>query len=442
MPKKVHIATYGCQMNDYESDRAYRMLAEDGAYHRTDDPAEADLFLFNTCSVREKADQKALSEIGTLRALKAERPEMLIAVGGCLSQSMGAEIQERFPFVDIVFGTHQWGKLSEMIRRAGEERTKLLEIDLYGCKNYTFLPYRHVKAPHPVAELVTVQNGCDKFCTFCLVPFTRGRQVSRPHGDVIAEIGHLTDQGVREVTLLGQNVNAYGEDRSGEIRFGDLLREVCRIPALDRVRFVTSHPSNLSTELIDRMAGEEKVCKHLHLPVQSGSDPVLERMKREYTVDQYRHLAEELRSKIPGISITTDFIVGFPGETDADFERTLALLREVEFEDSFSFKYSPRAHTKAAGWEADFIPTPTADERLARLQTLQTQIRRNKQEDLLGQQAAILIEGSAKKGSGMLTGRTSQNRWVNFPGPSDWIGTRKVVRITESLSNSFRGIAL
>lgn len=440
MPRKIHIATYGCQINDYESDRTYRLFNEAEGYEWTEDPSHADVVLFNTCSVRGKADQKALSEIGTLRTLKAERPEMVIAVGGCLAQIRGEEFQKRFPYVDIVFGTHQWTQLPNLVRAAIDERKKFLEIDLYGWKNYAFLPYHPGNFPHPVSELVTVQNGCDKFCTFCLVPFARGRQVSRSHAEILEEIRALADQGVREVTLLGQNVNAYGEDRAGEIGFMELLKRVAKVNGLERIRFVTSHPLNFTRELTDVMAGEEKVCEHLHLPVQSGSNRVLDRMKRDYTVDHYRKIVEYLRKRIPKLALTTDFIVGFPGETEEDFEQTLGFLREIEFDDSFSFKYSPRPHTKAAQWSGEFIAERIAKTRLARLQTLQGEIRTRKRREWVGEVVEVLVESEAKKGDGLLAGKTRQNRWVNFPGPGEWTGNVRKVKITESLSNSFRGI--
>jgi tRNA-2-methylthio-N6-dimethylallyladenosine synthase len=441
MGKKIYISTYGCQMNDYESDRTFRFFREAHGYERAENPGEADLVLLNTCSVREKADQKAISEIGTLRALKEARPDVVIAVGGCLAQIQAEEIRSRFPHVDLVFGTHQWGRLPELLQRAHSERERRIEVGMSGRTDYSFLPHPFSTLEHPVAERVTVQNGCDKFCTFCLVPFSRGRQVSRPHGDVLEEIRSLIGKGVREVTLLGQNVNAYGEDRSGEIRFVALLALVAKVEGLRRIRFVTSHPSNLNGELVDAIAAEPKICPHLHLPVQSGSDRILSRMRREYTSEKFVRIAEELRSNVPGISLTTDFIVGFPSESEEDFQRTMDLLETVSFDDSFSFKYSPRPRTKAAEWTDEFVPSEVAEERLARLQGLQSEIRKRKFSAMAGEVVEVLVEGEAKRGRGLVTGRTPENRRVNFPGPPGWIGTLRRVRIREVLSNSFRGVA-
>ncbi|HLG20583.1 MAG TPA: tRNA (N6-isopentenyl adenosine(37)-C2)-methylthiotransferase MiaB [Bdellovibrionota bacterium] len=436
---KIYIETYGCQMNDYESDRTFRLFHDQFGYEWTTNPYDADLVLFNTCSIREKADQKALSSIGTLRAAKLQNPGMVIAVGGCMAQSQGDDLQRRFPFVDIVFGTHQWANLPEMVEKARIGRERLMEVEFYGWKNYSFLPYRSSTRVHPVSELVTVQNGCDRFCTFCLVPFTRGREVSRPPEDIVDEVRALVDQGVREVTLLGQNVNAYGRDRSGVISFAELLRRVTDVPALERVRFVTSHPAELSAELIDAMAENPKVCEHLHLPVQSGSDTVLSRMNRGYTIDEYRRKSSTLLKKIPRLELTTDIIVGFPSETEADFQQTLDLVSEFQFADSFSFCFSPRPHTKAANWTSEFVSAEVGADRLSRLQSLQNEIRERKMKEYVGDVVEVLAEGEAKSGEGFLSGRTRTNRSVNFPGRNEWIGRLQMARITEALSHSFRG---
>jgi tRNA-2-methylthio-N6-dimethylallyladenosine synthase len=436
---KIHIETYGCQMNDYESDRTFRLFHDQHGYEWSGNPADADLVLFNTCSIREKADQKAYSSLGLLRAAKQQNPAMVIAVGGCLAQSQGTELAQRFPFVDIVFGTHQWALLPEMVQRAREAGARVLETDFFGWKDYSFLPYRTSTLTHPVAEMVTVQNGCNKFCTFCLVPYTRGREVSRPPKEILDEVRSLVDQGVREVTLLGQNVNAYGKDRTGVISFAELLAQVATVNGLERLRFITSHPAELSLDLIDAMAENRKVCEHLHLPVQSGSDTVLEKMHRGYGTGEYRRKASYLLTKIPKLELTTDIIVGFPTETEEDFERTLDLVREFDFADSFSFTYSPRPHTKAAKWTDEFVPAEVAAERLARLQALQDEIRRRRLRSYIGGMEVVLVEGVAKSGGGFLSGRTRTNRSVNFAGPRDWIGDFKKVRITEALAHSLRG---
>lgn len=442
MPKRIHIATYGCQMNDYESDRTFRLFRDQQGYEWTDDLEQADLVLFNTCSIREKADQKAMSQIGFLRTVKNDRPKMIVAVGGCMAQSRGPEIQRRFSHVDIVFGTHQWSRLPDMVQKVQTQKKQLLDTDLFGWRNYKFLPYRESKADHPVSELVTVQNGCDKFCTFCLVPFTRGRQVSRSHKEIVDEVKSLVDQGVREVMLLGQNVNAYGQDQRAEIGFAELLHQVGKIEGLRRLRFITSHPSELTLEMIDEIAENKAVCEHLHLPIQSGSDSVLEAMNRGYTIDMFRDLANELRKRIPSLALTTDIIVGFPGETQADFQKTLDVVKEFEFEDSFSFSYSPRPHTKAATWESEFVSEDLSQERLNQLQTLQAQIRKAKRDALVGKTVEVLVEGMAKRKKGQLTGKTRQNQCVNFEGSVDWIGKMKDVQITESLTHSLRGRVL
>lgn len=440
MTKKIHIRTYGCQMNDYESDRTYRLFKDQEGYEWVDDATNADLVLFNTCTVRAKADQKALSEVGKLRSIKAKRPEMVLAFGGCLAQVQGKKIQKQFPHIDIVFGTHQWNKLPDLVRTVLEERKTFLEVDFYGWRDYSFLPIQKSAVSHPVAELVTIQNGCDKFCTFCLVPFARGRQVSRPHNDILKEIQILTESGVKEVTLLGQNVNAYGDDRSGEIDFVELLRKVAQVDGVERIRFMTSHPSNLTKEIIDLMAEEPKLCKHLHLPVQSGSDRILGKMKRDYTAEEFLELVQYMRKQMPDISLSTDFIVGFPSETEEEFQETLSLLREAKFDDSFSFVFSARDKTKAAQWEEEFVPKEVSAERLGRLQDLQLDLRRDRGSRWVGEVVEVLVEEVGTKGEGLLAGRTGQNRWVNFPGPSDWISTLREVEIQESFFTALKGV--
>ncbi|MFH1017323.1 MAG: tRNA (N6-isopentenyl adenosine(37)-C2)-methylthiotransferase MiaB [Pseudomonadota bacterium] len=435
MPLRIHIETYGCQMNDYESDRMRRMFLEQHGYEWSDTPEEADVVLFNTCSVREKADQKALSSIGRLRAAKLVNPDMVVAVGGCMAQSMAAEIQARAPYVDLVLGTHQWARLPNLVEKVRAERLRLIEIDFYGWKDYRFLPVYESRIAHSVSEFVTVQNGCNKFCTFCVVPFTRGREVSRPSEEILAEIRALTAAGVKEVVLLGQNVNAYGRDRSGLVSFADLLDEIANIKDLKRLRFMTSHPAEMSEELIERVAGNEKVCEHLHLPLQSGSDRVLEKMNRQHTMGHYRNVMELLRKKIPGIHITTDLIVAFPSETEKDFEATLAAMREFEFSDSYSFCFSPRPHTKAEKWSAEFVPPEVASERLARLQALQRELSARRNQAYTGAAVEVLVEGRAKRGEEHWTGRTRTNLAVNFPGESEDAGRLVSVRIVSAMAH-------
>ncbi len=442
MSKRIHIATYGCQMNEYESDRTFRLFHDKEGYEWTHDPTKADLVLYNTCSIRDKADQKAFSAIGLLRSTKLTRPEMVIAVGGCMAQMQGKEIQKKFPYVDLVFGTHQWNHLPELVRKVQVEKEKILEIDLYGWKNYNFLPYRQSVASHPISEFVTIQNGCNKFCTFCLVPFTRGREMSRSPKEIMEEVHELANMGVREVMLLGQNVNAYGKDQRFDLSFTDLLKKVCEINGLERLRFMTSHPAELTFEMIDVMADQEKICEHLHLPLQSGSDMILQKMNRGYDMAQYRKIVQYLRKKIPTLSLTTDLIVAFPGETEENFERTLDAIREFEFEDSFSFCYSPRPHTKAAQWTEAFNPPEVCNERLSRLQKLQNEIRDRKNQAWVGKEVQVLVEGEAKKGEGMLTGKNRENVAVNFLGTKDWIGKLIDVKITKALPHSLLGATL
>ncbi len=436
--KKIHIETYGCQMNDYESDRTYRMFHGLG-YEWTPQPAEADLVIYNTCSIREKADHKAFSSLGRLRPVKFLNPSMVIAVGGCMAQSRGEEIQKRAPYVDLVFGTHQWTNLPELVEKAQRERTQSMEIDFYGWKNYSFLPYQNAGLAHPVSELVTVQNGCNKFCTFCLVPFTRGREMSRLPVDILTEVEMLAQAGVKEVNLLGQNVNAYGKDQRGEITFAQLLRKVSEVDGIERVRFMTSHPSEFSDDLIKEMGENEKICEHLHLPLQSGSDRILEKMNRSYSLDDFRLKAQKLRAALPGLSLTTDIIVGFPGETGEDFESTMRALEEFEFDDSFSFVYSPRPHTKAAQWVEDFVEADLANERLIRLQAMQRELKTKKSESWVGKTVEVLVEGEAKSGPGDVAGRTRENWTVNFAGSKDWAGQLLKVQIKEARSNTLRG---
>ncbi len=439
MALKIHIETYGCQMNDYESDRTRRLFIERHGYEWSDTPDDADLVLFNTCSVRDKADQKALSSIGRLRATKLMRPDMVVAVGGCMAQAMGAEIQKRAPYVDLVFGTHQWARLGELVEEVRKKRWRLLETDFYGWKDYRFLPYRESCGAHPVSEFVTIQNGCDKYCTFCLVPFTRGREVSRPPEEILGEIQALVAGDVKEVVLLGQNVNAYGRDRSGLISFADLLDEIEKIKGLERLRFVTSHPAEMTPELIDRMTRNGKICEHLHLPLQSGSDRILAKMNRRHTMDHFRKIMHLLAEKIPGIHVTTDVIVGFPSETDEDFKATLDAVREFGFSDSYSFRFSPRPHTKAADWRTEFIPDGVASERLETLQELQRNLTDRKNREMVGQTVEVLVEGKSKRGADLRVGRTRTNLTVNFPAGSETAGRLLDVLITKALPHCLRG---
>jgi tRNA-2-methylthio-N6-dimethylallyladenosine synthase len=432
-------------MNDYESDRTFRLFHDKYGYDWIDEPKEADLVLFNTCSIREKADQKAMSGIGELQKTKLQRPEMIIAVGGCMAQMQGDEIRSRFPHVDIVFGTHQWTKLPELVEQAEKDgkvfHTQQVEIDFENWKNYSFLPFHENLSTHPVRENVTIQNGCNNFCTFCLVPFTRGREVSRPASEILDEIQKLASRGVREVNLLGQNVNAYGSDRRDEPEFAKLLDMVAKVDGIERIRYVTSHPATMTKDMISQLAANPKVCEHLHLPIQSGSDRVLDLMSRGYHIEKYRELISHYRTLVPDLALTTDIIVAFPGETEEDFQRTLDAVQEFDFDETYSFIYSPRPNTKAAKWTDQFIPDEVAKERLYRLKTLQRQIKDRHSKSYLGKRVEVLVESmKEKEGSTIVTGKTRTFQTVNFPGQADFLCNLKNVKITNSYMYSLDGI--
>lgn len=445
MSKKIHIATYGCQMNDYESDRTFRLFHDKYGYDWIDDPHQADLVLFNTCSIRDKADHKAKSSIGELKITKEKRPEMIIAVGGCMAQMQGDELRERFSHVDIVFGTHQWTKLPEMIQQAKHHQKffpeQQVQIDFENWRNYSFLPFHESNTVHPVRENVTIQNGCNNFCTFCLVPFTRGREVSRPSNEILEEIRILASKGVKEVNLLGQNVNAYGSDKRGEPQFVDLLDRVAEIDGIERIRFVTSHPAVMTTEMIDRLAANPKVCEHIHLPIQSGSNRVLDLMQRGYHIEKYRELIEHFRKRMPNLALTTDVIVAFPGETEEDFQQTLKAVEEFDYDDSYSFIYSPRPNTKAAKWTDQFISDDVAKDRLYRLQSLQRQIKDKHSKTYMGKTVEVLVESIENRaGEDIVTGRTRTFQTVNFPGSKQFLCNLKNVKITNTYTYSLQGI--
>jgi tRNA-2-methylthio-N6-dimethylallyladenosine synthase len=445
MAKKIHISTFGCQMNDYESDRTFRLFHDKFGYEWIENPHEADLVLFNTCSIRDKADHKAKSGIGELKVTKDQRPEMIIAVGGCMAQMQGDEIKERFPYVDVVFGTHQWTKLPEMIDQASKDgknfHTQQVEVDFENWKNYSFLPFHESDTPHKARENVTIQNGCNNFCTFCLVPFTRGREVSRPIGEILDEIQKLASRGVREVNLLGQNVNAYGSDKRGEPQFVDLLDRVAEIDGIERIRFVTSHPAVMTTEMIDRLAANPKVCEHIHLPIQSGSNRVLDLMQRGYHIEKYRELVHHFKKRMPNMMLTTDIIVAFPGETEEDFQETLKVVEEFDYNESYSFIYSPRMNTKAAKWTEQFIPDEVAKDRLYRLKALQRKIKDRHSKEYLGKTVEVLVESAEDRGGEtMVTGRTRTFQTVNFLGDKQFLCNLKSVKITGTYTYSLQGI--
>ncbi len=441
MTRKVYIKTFGCQMNEYDSARMADVLGA-GGYEPTSDPESADVILFNTCSVREKAQEKVFTDLGMVRPLKDKRPDLIIGVGGCVASQEGAAIVRRAPFVDVVFGPQTLHRLPELMAKRRSEGRAQVDVSFPEIEKFDHLPPARVDGP---TAFVSIMEGCSKYCTFCVVPYTRGEEVSRPLEDVLAEVAGLAAGGVREVTLLGQNVNAYrglmhkGEGADGETAdFALLIELVAGIPGIERIRFTTSHPREFTPRLIDTYARIPKLVSHLHLPVQSGSDRILAAMKRGYTVLEYKSIIRRLREVRPDLALATDFIVGFPGETEADFEATMRLLEELDFDHSFSFVYSPRPGTPAAGLADD---TPQ-EVKLARLYRLQAQLDRQVQahsEAMVGTVQRVLVEGPSKKDAAELSGRTGNNRVVNFPAPPRLIGEFVDIRITRALPNSLRG---
>jgi tRNA-2-methylthio-N6-dimethylallyladenosine synthase len=436
--RKVFVHTFGCQMNESDSDRMVELLARH-AFSRVATPEEADLILLNTCAVREKAEQKLLSALGRYRELKARRGA-LIAVSGCVAQQEKERLLRRVPYVDFVFGPDNIARLPEMLDRA-TARERFAETGWMASEEYVFPRADPDAARGRATAFVTAMKGCDNVCAFCIVPHTRGREVSRPAADVLAECAALAAVGVREVTLIGQNVNSY----AGGCSFAELLRRAADVPGIARVRFTTSHPHDLSPALVETFRDEPRVMPHFHLPVQSGSDAVLARMRRDYGVEEYLSRFEALRAARPGVAITTDFIVGFPGETDADFEASLALLERARFEQSFSFLFSPRPHTIAAlrmgtgpGWEE--VPRELAVARLERLQDVQRRIAAEILAAELGKTVEVLVEGESDE-PGERRGRTPENRLVHF-GAADReapLGALVQVRVTRAGGSSLGG---
>jgi tRNA-2-methylthio-N6-dimethylallyladenosine synthase len=440
MPVKLYIRTFGCQMNEYDSAKMADVLgqAQADGVEATDDPAQADIVLFNTCSVREKAQEKVFSDLGRLRALKRERPDMVIGVGGCVASQEGANIVSRAPYVDVVFGPQTLHRLPQLI--AARRRTGRPQVDISfpEIEKFDHLPPARVEG---ASAFVSIMEGCSKYCSFCVVPYTRGEEVSRPFEDVLTEVAGLAEQGVREVTLLGQNVNAYlGATGAGEERadFAMLLDYVAEMPGIERIRYTTSHPREFSQRLVDAHGTIAKLAAHVHLPVQSGSDRVLAAMKRGYTVLEYKSIIRRLRAARPDVSITSDFIVGFPGETEQDFQRTMALIEDVGFDGSFSFVYSPRPGTPAADL-ADDTPQATKLARLQRLQAATDGHARRISEAMVGTTQRVLVEGPSRKDPNELSGRTENNRVVNFAGAPRLVGHLVELAITSALPHSLRG---
>jgi tRNA-2-methylthio-N6-dimethylallyladenosine synthase len=431
--KKLYLRTFGCQMNEYDSGRITDLLRQSEGLEPTADPQDADVIVFNTCSVREKAQEKVFNDLGRVKHLKRGRPGLMIAVGGCVASQEGPAIVARAPYVDVVFGPQTLHRLPQLLERRRATGEPQVDVSFPEIEKFDQLPPPAVQG---AAAFVSIMEGCSKYCSFCVVPYTRGEEVSRPFEDIIAEIASL---GIKEVTLLGQNVNAWRGTIDGErADFAELLFFVNEIPGIERIRYTTSHPREFTQRLIDAHAELDRLAPHVHLPVQSGSDRVLAAMKRGYTALEYRSIVRRLREARPGLSLSSDFIVGFPGETEADFQATLKLARDADFDASYSFLYSPRPGTPAA----DLADETSREEKLERLQRLQAQLEsqaRAISDAMVGTTQRVLVEGVSKKNHAELAGRTANNRVVNFPGERALIHTYMDVRITAALPHSLRG---
>ncbi|EHH2510785.1 tRNA (N6-isopentenyl adenosine(37)-C2)-methylthiotransferase MiaB [Vibrio parahaemolyticus] len=437
MSKKLLIKTWGCQMNEYDSSKMANLLNAANGYELTEEPEEADVLLLNTCSIREKAQEKVFHQLGRWKTLKDKKPGVVIGVGGCVATQEGDHIRERAPYVDVIFGPQTLHRLPEMIKQSQTDDAPVMDISFPEIEKFDRLPEPRAEG---ATAFVSIMEGCSKYCTYCVVPYTRGEEVSRPMDDVLFEIAQLAEQGVREVNLLGQNVNAYrGPMHDGEIcSFAELLRLVASIDGIDRIRFTTSHPLEFTDDIIAVYEDTPELVSFLHLPVQSGSDRILTMMKRPHTAIEYKSIIRKLRKARPDIQISSDFIVGFPGETDKDFQDTMKLIKDVDFDMSFSFIFSPRPGTPAADYPCD-IPEQVKKERLYELQqTINAQAMRYSRL-MLGTEQRVLVEGPSKKNLMELRARTENNRVVNFEGSADLIGQFVDVKITDVFANSLRG---
>ena len=437
MTRKLYIRTFGCQMNEYDSAKMADVLHEADGLEPTDRPDDADVILFNTCSVREKAQQRVFHDLGRVRALKDANPDLIIGVGGCVASQEGAAIVARAPYVDVVFGPQTLHRLPDLIARRRATGKSQVDVSFPEIEKFDHLPPPRVEG---VAAFVSIMEGCSKYCTFCVVPYTRGEEVSRPFDDVLTEVADLVDQGVREITLLGQNVNAYrGSTSDGRLAdLAALAEHLAEIDGLDRIRYMTSHPKEMSQRLIDAYRTVPKLVSQLHLPVQSGSDRVLAGMKRGYTALEYKSIVRRLRKARPALSLSSDFIVGFPGETDEDFEKTMRLIDEVGFDGSYSFLYSARPGTPAADL-GGAVPREIGEARLARLQQRIDAQYAACSTAMVGTVERALVTGHASRDSAELSARTERNRVVNFAGSADLIGCYADVRITAARAHSLRG---
>ena len=438
MTKKLYIRTFGCQMNEYDSAKMADVLAESEGLSLTERPEDADVILFNTCSVREKAQERVFHDLGRVRGLKAENPDLIIGVGGCVASQEGEGIVRRAPYVDVVFGPQTLHRLPALIRARRESGRSQVDISFPEIEKFDHLPPPRVEG---ASAFVSIMEGCSKYCTFCVVLYTRGEEVSRPFDDVLTEVADLADQGTKEVTLLGQNVNAYRGamgDTSAIADLATLLEHVAEIPGIERMRYTTSHPREMSPRLIAVYGTLDKLVSQLHLPVQSGSDRVLAAMKRGYTALEYKSIVRRLRAARPDLSLSSDFIVGFPGETEADFAQTMKLIDDVGFDGSFSFLYSPRPGTPAAEL-ADPVPREIQQARLARLQSAIDAQYRDASNAMVGSRQRVLVTGRSTKDPAELAARTGNNRVVNFSGPGTLVGTYVDLAITRALPHSLRG---
>lgn len=438
MTKKLYIKTFGCQMNEYDSSRLTESLIASHGYKTTSTPENANLLLLNTCSVREKAQEKVFSQLGRWRKWKADNPELMIGVGGCVASQEGESILTRAPYVDFVFGPQTYHRVSDMVQQTINSRRPSVDISFPEIEKFDCLPPRRVDGPR---AFVSIMEGCSKYCSFCVVPYTRGEEYSRSFDSVITEIYELAEQGVREITLLGQNVNAYRTlDHMGRVvDFATLLKYVKEIDGIGRIRYTTSHPLEFTDDLAKAHQEIPSLVRHVHLPVQSGSNKILARMKRRYTREQYLEIIANLRDYCPDISVSSDFIIGFPGETESDFQDTLDLIDEVGFDHSFSFLYSPRPGTPAAEYN-DITPLAEKKRRLSELQNRINIHAARISTSMLNSVQNVLVEGTSKRRSNEICGRTENNRVVNFQGNKKYIGQFVGVRITMNMTNSLRGI--
>jgi tRNA-2-methylthio-N6-dimethylallyladenosine synthase len=440
MTKKVFIRTFGCQMNEYDSDKMIDVLAASDGTVRTDNLQEADIVLFNTCSVREKAQEKVFHDLGRLQELKQQNPDLLIGVGGCVASQEGAAIVKRAPYVDVVFGPQTLHRLPQLIAARRSSGKSQVDISFPEIEKFDSLPPSQVQGG---SAYISIMEGCSKYCTFCVVPYTRGEEISRPLDDVMAEIERLAAQGVKEVTLLGQNVNAYqgkleGAATSDTADLAFLIEAIAAVPRIERIRYTTSHPREMTQRLIDVYARVPKLVSHLHLPVQSGSDRILAAMKRGYSTLEYKSIIRKLRAVRPDLCLSSDFIVGFPGESDEDFEKTMRLIEEINFDASFSFVYSSRPGTPAADMADDTLPEVKAA-RLKRLQKRNDEMAFAIAESMVGSIQRVLVESDARRTKGELAARTDNNRIVNFVGQQRLIGEFVNVKITAAMSHTLRG---